>query len=134
MIHHGEYVKNPTVAPEGVETFPQVQERAVAAVERWRSQENIGAYPAFVAHADVVKLVIAHYMGLAPERAGSLSIDNASVSLVELEKEQRPHVFAIGWSPRPGWLKPPVPEAEKPAEQLETPDKEEAQQVGEQKM
>ena len=48
------FVRDPTVAPEGVETFPQVQQRVVAAVERWRTQETIGAYPAFVAHADIL--------------------------------------------------------------------------------
>jgi broad specificity phosphatase PhoE len=109
-----EYVRYPTVAPDGVETFPQVQQRAVAAVERWRTQENIGAYPVFVAHADVVKLLIAHYTGLEAKRAGSLFIDNASVSLVEIDQEhQRPHVVSIGWSPHPSWLKPPTPEAQK---------------------
>jgi probable phosphoglycerate mutase len=35
-------------------------------------------------------------------------IDNASVSIVEVEDEKRPLVVAIGWSPRPGWLKPPT--------------------------
>ncbi len=105
-----EYVKDPTVAPEGIETFPQVQQRSVAAIERWRKQENIGAYPAFVAHADVVKLVVAHYTGLEAKRAGSLFIDNASVSIIEIgEEEHHFHVLSIGWSPRPGWLKPPVP-------------------------
>ncbi len=108
------FVRDPSVGPEGVETFPQVQHRAVAAVERWRKQESIGAYPAFVAHADVVKLLIAHYTGLEARRAGALLIDNASVSLVELDPERHPRVLAIGWSPQPGWLKPPVPEAEKP--------------------
>jgi len=108
------FVRDPSVGPEGVETFPQVQERAVTAVERWRKQESIGAYPAFVAHADIVKLLIAHYTGLEARRAGSLMIDNASVSLVELDSEQRPRVLAIGWNPQPGWLKPPVPESEKP--------------------
>jgi broad specificity phosphatase PhoE len=135
-----DYVKNPAVAPEGVETFPQVQRRVVAAVERWCSQDNIGAYPAFVAHADVIKLLVAYYMDLAPERAGSLMIDNASVSMVELDQEIRPRVFAIGWSPRPGWLKPPTPE--QPAKEATTEagatstEKEEkaAQNVGEQKM
>ncbi len=102
-----EYVRDPTVAPEGVETFPQVQQRAVAAIERWRTQENIGTYPVFVAHADVVKLLVAHYSGLEAGKAGSFHIDNASVSLVELENEQPPHVIAIGWSPNPGWLKTP---------------------------
>ena len=119
------YVKDPTVAPEGVETFPQVQQRAVAAIERWVTQDNIGAYPAFVAHADVLKLIIAHYTGLEAGRAGSLLIDNASVSLVELEKDQRPRVLSIGWSPHPGWLKPPVLEEKKSTDP--------AQEAGEQK-
>jgi broad specificity phosphatase PhoE len=109
-----EFVRDPTRAPEGVETFPQVQQRAVAAVKRWLGQETTGNYPAFVAHADVVKLLLAYYMGLEVARAGNLNIDNASVSMVELDEEQHSHVVAIGWNPRPGWLKPPAP-AEPPA-------------------
>lgn len=119
------FVRDPSAGPAGVETFPQVQERVVAAVERWRKQESIGAYPAFVAHADVVKLLIAHYTDLEARRAGALLIENASVSLVELDSENRPRVIAIGWSPQPGWLRPPMPEAEKP--------KAEGQSEGEQK-
>ncbi len=122
------YVKDPTVAPEGVETFPQVQQRVVTAVERWLTKENIGAYPAFVAHADVVKLLIAHYTGLEAGKAGTLMIDNASVSLVELEDSQRPRMLAIGWSPRPGWLKPPVLEEAKKEKQ-----EQDEQEAGEQK-
>lgn len=104
-----EFVRDPSRAPEGIETFPQVQQRVVAAVEHWLKREETGNYPAFVAHADVVKLLLAHYMGLETARAGWLFIDNASVSIVELEPEQRPRVVAVGWSPRPGWLTPPVP-------------------------
>ena len=106
------FVKDPTVAPAGVETFPQVQVRAVAAVERWRAQETSGAYPAFVAHADVIKLLVAHYTGLEAGQAGKLMIDNASVSIVEVEDEKRPLVVAISWSPKPGWLKPPASESQ----------------------
>jgi probable phosphoglycerate mutase len=134
-----EYVKNPTVAPEGVETFPQVQQRVVAAVERWRTQDNIGAYPVFVAHADVVKLLLAHYMGLDVAHAGTLHIDNASVSLVEIEsdpdKGRTAHIVALGWTPRPGWLK--VPSAEKqetPAANEPQGVGNESQEVGEQKL
>ena len=119
------FVRDPTVAPEGVETFPQVQERAMGAVNRWLQQDSIGNYPVFVAHADVIKVLLAHYTGLEAARAGSLSIDNASVSIVEVEGEHRPRVVAIGWNPHPGWLKPPTPESEKP--------KVEGQQEGEQK-
>jgi broad specificity phosphatase PhoE len=112
------YVKDPTVAPEGIETFPQVQQRALAAVERWRAKDDIGAYPAFVAHADVVKLLVAYYTGLETGRAGRLFIDNASVSLVEIDGEhiQQTRVVAVGWSPHPGWLKPAILEAKKEAE------------------
>jgi broad specificity phosphatase PhoE len=122
------YVKDPTVAPEGVETFPQVQQRVVAAIERWLTKESIGAYPAFVAHADVIKLLIAYYTGLEAGRAGTLMIDNASVSLIELEDSQRPRVLAIGWSPRPGWLKPPILEAAKSEK-----NEQQEQEAGEQK-
>ena len=107
------FVKDPTVGPDDVESFPHVQERAVAAVERWRKLDSIGAYPAFVAHADVVKLLIAHYTGLEAKRAGSFMIDNASVSLVELDPEHSPRVLAIGWNPQPGWLKIPSLDTEK---------------------
>ena len=120
-----EYVNNPTEAPEGIETFPQVQQRVVAAVERWRKQEQSGAYPAFVAHSDVVKLLLAHYSGLEARHAGSLFIANASVSLVEVEDAKVPHVLAIGWSPSPDWLKAPIPDVLK--------DKSESQEQGEQK-
>jgi broad specificity phosphatase PhoE len=118
------FVRDPSVAPEGVETFPQVQERVLAAVERWRTRENTGTYIAFVAHADIIKLLIAHYTGLEAGRAGTLFIDNASVSLVELDGDQRPRVVGIGWSPHPGWLKPPEPEPAKsepaPSEEQKT--------------
>ncbi len=108
------FVRNPTVAPAGVETFPEVQGRAVAAVERWQALESSGAYLAFVAHADVIKLLVAHYTGLEAGQAGKLNIDNASVSIVEVEDEKRPRVVAISWSPKPGWLLPPTatPESE----------------------
>jgi broad specificity phosphatase PhoE len=104
------YLSDPTVAPDGVETFPQVQQRAVAAVERWRVREKAGSYLAFVAHADVVKLLLAHYMLLDAKQAVKVHIDNASVSIVEIHKEGRPFVVAIGWTPRPGWLNLPVPQ------------------------
>jgi probable phosphoglycerate mutase len=104
-----QFTRDPTQAPEGVENFIQVQQRVVAAVEHWLKQPETGNYPAFVAHADVVKLLLAYYIGLDITRAGWLSIDNASVSMVELEEEQRPRVVAIGWNPRPGWLAPPEP-------------------------
>lgn len=108
------YVRNPTVAPRDVETFPALEQRVVAAVERWLQHDATGDFPAFVAHADVIKLLIAHYTGLEAGRARSLLIDNASVSVVELEAGQPPRVRAIGWSPTPAWLEPPAPTSRHP--------------------
>jgi probable phosphoglycerate mutase len=104
------FVRDPTVAPEDVETFPELEQRVVTAVERWLQKDSTGPYPAFVTHADVIKLLITHYMGVEAERARSLLIDNASVSVVELEADHRPQVLAIGWSPQPAWLQlqPPL--------------------------
>jgi broad specificity phosphatase PhoE len=115
------FKRNPTVAPPDVETFPQVQARAVAAVDRWRAKETSGAYPAFVTHADVIKLLIAYYTGLEAGQAGKLIIDNASVSIVEVEDEKQPLIVAISWSPKPGWLKPPTSESKSlPVEDIKT--------------
>jgi broad specificity phosphatase PhoE len=109
------YVQDPTIAPAGVETFPQVQQRVLAAIERWRSRADIGVYPAFVAHADVVKLIIAYYTGLEVKRADALFIDNASVSMLEIDNEEvHPvRVVAVGWNPHPGWLKPTILDKQK---------------------
>jgi probable phosphoglycerate mutase len=87
----------------------------LAAIERWRAREDVGAYLAFVAHADVVKLLVAYYTGLEAKRAGALFIDNASVSLVEINTEDiHPvRVVAVGWNPHPGWLKPTIPDKQK---------------------
>ncbi len=105
------FVKDPThTVVEGVETLDKVEQRVVAAADRWLAQESTGACPVFVAHADVIKMLLAHYANLDVARATALPIDNASVSIVELEKDKPSHVVSIGWSPHPGWLKPPVPE------------------------
>ena len=100
------FVRNPTVGPEDVETFPELEQRAVAAIERWLKQDATGPCPAFVTHSDVIKLVLAHYLGLEAGRARPLWIDNASASVVELTDDRQPHVLAISWNPQPGWLQP----------------------------
>jgi len=100
------FVRDPTVAPADVETFPELEQRVVTAVDRWLKKDATGPLPAFVTHADVIKLLLAHYLGLEAGRARSLWIDNASVSVVALETDRSPLVLAIGWNPQPGWLQP----------------------------
>ena len=104
------FVRNPTVGPEDVETFSALEQRVVAAVERWLKKESTGSYPAFVTHDDVIKVLLAHYIGLEVGRSRSLFIDNASVSVVVVEADHRPLLLAMSWSPQPGWLQPfPLP-------------------------
>ena len=108
------FVRDPTEGPEGVETFPALERRVVAAVERWLKKESTGAYPAFVTHDDVIKVLIAHYIGLEVRRSRSLVIENASVSVVVVETDRRPQVLAMSWSPQPEWLQPFTPASERP--------------------
>jgi probable phosphoglycerate mutase len=98
------FVRNPLVGPEDVETFPELQQRALRAVERWLKQASTGPCPAFVTHGDVIKVLLAHYSGLEVGRARSLMIENASVSVVELETDHRPRILAVDWEPSPGWV------------------------------
>ena len=100
------FVRDPTVSPSDVETFPELEQRAVTAIERWLKQDATGPLPAFVTHADVIKVLLAHYLGLEAGRARSLWIDNASVSVIAVETDRSPLVLAIGWNPQPGWLQP----------------------------
>ena len=105
-------VRDPTVAPMDVETFPELEQRVVTAVDRWLKKDATGPLPAFVTHADVIKLLLAHYLGLEAGRARSLWIDNASVSVVTLETDKSPLVLAIGWNTQPGWLQPYITTSE----------------------
>jgi probable phosphoglycerate mutase len=98
------FVRDPLVAPADVETFPELEQRVVIAIERWLQKDATGPLPAFVTHADVIKLLLAHYLGLEAGRARSLSIDNASVSVVALANGRSPLVLTISWNPQPGWL------------------------------
>jgi broad specificity phosphatase PhoE len=108
------FVRNPLVGPEDVETFPTLQQRAIRAVERWLKQTSTGLCPAFVTHADVIKVLLAHYSGLEAGRARSLMIENASVSVVELEANHRPRILAVDWEPYPGWLQSSTCATEQP--------------------
>jgi broad specificity phosphatase PhoE len=101
-----DFVRDPTVGPAGVETFPALEHRVVAAVVGWLRRDTIGPYPAFVTHADVIKLLLAHYLGLEAGQARTLVIENASVTVVKLETGHQPRVFTFSWRPQPGWLHP----------------------------
>ena len=98
------FIRDPTVAPPGVESFPELEARVVATVQRWLANEASGPCPAFVTHDDVIKVLIAHYIGLPMRRARSIVVGNASATVVAMEDNHPPRVLATSWSPTPDWL------------------------------
>ena len=65
------------------EGMREIQRRALAAVERIAA-ENRGPKTALVSHADVIKPVIAHYLGMDLDDMHRLAVANASVTLLDL--------------------------------------------------
>lgn len=100
------FLRNPTITPPGVESFSELQKRVVAAMQHWLSNDAIGPCPAFVTHDDVIKVLLAYYMGLPLEHARAIVVGNASVSVVLLEDDQPNRILATSWRPSPQWLKP----------------------------
>jgi probable phosphoglycerate mutase len=101
------FVAHPTEPPPGVESLAAVMVRAVAAVEDVLRNAELGAVIALVAHADVIKLVVGHYVGIHPDCAHRLHVDNASISALEFAGERPPLVLALNWTAAPWWLSMP---------------------------
>ena len=112
------FVAHPTEPPPGVgvESLAVVMERSVAAVEDVIRHAELGAVIALVAHADVIKLVVGHYVGIHPDCAHRLHVDNASITALEFAGDRPPLVLALNWTPAPWWLSMPpkqrAPDAE----------------------
>jgi broad specificity phosphatase PhoE len=100
------FTSDPLRAPKGVESFASVQRRAVRAAGRWRHADDAGAWVALVTHADLVKLIVAHYLGMPLARAPLINMDNASASLLAFhpDPEQPPSLLCFSWTPSALWL------------------------------
>lgn len=100
------YHSDPTFAPKGVESFANVQKRAVRAAERWRHAEGVGEWVALVTHADLVKLIVAHYMNIPLRSVPRINMDNASVSLLAFHPEpaRAPSLLCFNWTSPALWL------------------------------
>lgn len=112
-----EFVRHANYAPPGVESLSMVMERVVAAAEYWRYDPSTGDNVVLVAHADVVKLIAAHYLGLQADCAHSIHIDNASITALSFSGDDRAVLLALNWTPYPGWLTLPAPVVAHQAEQ-----------------
>lgn len=105
-----QFQEHPDHPPADVESLADVEKRAVAAVEDVLRDPGLGSYIVVVAHADVVKLVLGHFLNITTESARHLGIGNASLSaLLFHTPDQPPEVLALNWSPLPHWLHVPVP-------------------------
>lgn len=100
------FTADPLRAPKGVESFASVQKRAVRAAERWRHAEDAGEWVALVTHAGLVKLIVAHYLGMPPLSAPLINMDNASASLLAFhpDPEQPPSLLCFNWTTSALWL------------------------------
>ena len=101
-----QFVQNPATPPPGVESVQSVLARTVAAVEDIRRDATLGQHIVVVAHADVVKLIVAHYFGIAPSFIRHLHVENAAVTALSFQGDQQPSLLALNWTPAPGWLGP----------------------------
>lgn len=97
---------DPLRAPKGVESFAAVQRRAVRAAERWRQAGDVGEWVALVTHADLVKMVVAHYLNIPLGSVPRISMDNASVSLLAFHPDLRqpPTLLCFNWTSPALWL------------------------------
>jgi len=111
------FVANPDEPPPGVESFSEVQKRAVAVAREALADPNNGDYIVLVAHGDVVKLILAQYMNTPIPCVPFLAIGNASISGMAFTGDSPPQILATNWTPDPRWLvapaapAAPIPEA-----------------------
>jgi probable phosphoglycerate mutase len=94
--------------PDG-ESFPEVQARAVAALEAVCA-EHPDAAVAVVSHGDVIKLAVAHYSGLHLDQFQRLAVATAAVSVVRRTAEGARLLLFNDTG-----TVPPPPEPEQPA-------------------
>ncbi len=116
------FVEHPTEPPEGVESLTSVQQRSVAVVEDILRDSALGNHIVLVAHADVVKLIVAHYSRMSIESIRYVAIGNASISVLAFGEESAPHLLAVNWTALPFWLFPPAqPATNVEPQQVATP-------------
>jgi broad specificity phosphatase PhoE len=106
------FLRHPTQPPEGIEGWYSVLERVVAAAETARHDQSLGDHIMLVAHADVIKLLIVHYLHLPIEGTPWLWVTNASVTSLTFTGDRGPELKALNWTPSPDWLRPSPPKVE----------------------
>jgi broad specificity phosphatase PhoE len=89
--------------PPGGETLGEVQQRAVAAVER--AVRRTASKPVvFVTHADVIRTIVAHYLEASLQTTRHMQIGHASVTALTLDGSSGT-LLCVNSLPDLGWLK-----------------------------
>jgi broad specificity phosphatase PhoE len=91
------------VFPQG-ESLPAVQQRGVQVIETIRHQHPQGVL-VFVSHGDVIRTVLAHYLGMTFNDYRRINLDLGALSVLELYDDWV-RVKTVNFVPQPGklWL------------------------------
>jgi probable phosphomutase (TIGR03848 family) len=80
--------------PRG-ESFIAVQQRAVAEIERITAENDEKDLVACFSHGDIIRLLVAHYLGVPLDLFQRVASSTASISVIHLDKNGRPHVAHV---------------------------------------
>lgn len=99
-------ISDPLRTPPGMESFAAVQQRAVRSAERWRAAPDVGEWVALVTHADLVKMIVAHYLKIPLTSVPLVNMDNASASLLAFHPDpsEPPSLLCFNWTSPALWL------------------------------
>jgi broad specificity phosphatase PhoE len=103
------FVRYPASPPPGIEGPYEVLARVVAVAEEVRHKEELGNAIMLVAHADIIKFLVVHYLRLPIEGASWIHIDNASLTVLSFSSSSSPTLKTLNWIPKPGWTHMPAP-------------------------
>lgn len=81
----------------GGEAVVDVQKRSVGAVERIRKKHRDGERVVVVSHADVIKAMLLHYLGLPLDHLQLLGCDNGSLSIFRFGTEWGDRLVALNY-------------------------------------
>ncbi|MCK4549329.1 MAG: histidine phosphatase family protein [Candidatus Krumholzibacteria bacterium] len=94
------------------EGMTDIQQRVLAVIDRI-AQEKRGIKTALVSHADLIKPVITHYLGMDLDTMHRLAVANASVTVLDLGYPGTPRIRYMNlmpWKWKEGIPDPPNPE------------------------
>jgi probable phosphomutase (TIGR03848 family) len=80
--------------PKG-ESFVEVQNRAVAEIDRIAAAHDDKELVACFSHGDIIRLLVAHYLAVPLDEFQRIASSTASISVVMIGKKGRPHVLHV---------------------------------------